>query len=506
MFSQIHFGMRRLWDIAPALILGIELYLGLCFIRTHDPVVLLPALTILFILHIKDLKKRKIKTVVLPLFMFAFGILWGNHFLKDHSSQTLPSKGCATFCPSSISLKKTMFKTSYLYKGTIECFLSDTGEKYFNIPCKIFAPKGLERPVADGSFFIKGTLNKLSIDGADFSADEHWQKIPSSYSLAEKRFQAKKKFKSFLKKHIRNRRAIDFFYSICTGEIENKMLAKDFANLGLQHILAISGFHFGLLAVFISFVFKKILKEKVFLFLLFVTLSIYFLFLGNSPSIFRAWLAISIWIIGKWIHRKTNALNTLGVCLMIELLIIPRSLFQLGFQLSFLCTLALLLIAPVTENWMESIFPSRSKEVLKGFTWYDKFGYKIASYLKKSIGITIAVHIVSIPVCLYFFKSFPLLSLLYNLYVPLLVTLCLGGFLIGCILSFVIPMGSNLFFYPSSRLASYMLEVISFPPYQWHHRIEIKQLPLFLVIVYLILVLLIFAAKFHNKKIKKLSY
>ena len=54
----------------------------------------------------------------------------------------------------------------------------------------------------------------------------------------------------------------DLITALTVGTLDDRMLKFDFGRLGLQHILAISGFHFGLLAFFLRFFFSIIFKRK----------------------------------------------------------------------------------------------------------------------------------------------------------------------------------------------------------------------------------------------------
>src|SRR5690606_6031061 len=142
-----------------------------------------------------------------------------------------------------------------------------------------------------------------------------------------------------------------------------------------------------------GFILHKLFSEKISLIFLLALLSSYFFFLGSSPSVFRAWIAIALWTVSKLIQRKLNGKNALGTCLIIELLFDPRSIFHLGFQLSFLCTAAILLLTPITLGWMQAIFPKRSSSEIQGFCKTERIAYLGCCFFRTVLAVTLAVHI-----------------------------------------------------------------------------------------------------------------
>jgi predicted membrane metal-binding protein len=87
--------------------------------------------------------------------------------------------------------------------------------------------------------------------------------------------------------------------------------------------------------------------------------------------VFRAWTAIVIHILGNFLHKKSNGLNTLGVCLLLELLFFPNNLYNLGFQFSFACTFGILFLSSSTTRYISYIFPKRtSEQIQKQYTSY----------------------------------------------------------------------------------------------------------------------------------------
>ena len=125
-----------------------------------------------------------------------------------------------------------------------------------------------------------------------------WKPIEGTWSPAENRYQWKQGFASLLQKHYQNPQSQSFLTGIATGEFDDRLMAQDFSRFGLQHIMAISGFHFSIIAGFFSIILSAILPKRAALLLLVFLLSSYFLFLGTTASIMRAWIMCLIACLG----------------------------------------------------------------------------------------------------------------------------------------------------------------------------------------------------------------
>ncbi|MCX6991292.1 MAG: ComEC/Rec2 family competence protein [Chlamydiae bacterium] len=484
-------GASGLWKKSPALLLGLQLLLGIAFSFSNDFFLLLIA--IIITLPFWALAKEKMYAqTLLCLSTCIFGALYGHIIIDKEPSLNFPEKGYALFSPSNIKQEASAFHSSFVYKGELTYFVSESTEAY-DIPCRVKAPKG-ERPKANSSFFLSGSLKKNGPQSFEFITDGPWQKVKNTYSFAQMRYNAKKAFHTFVKKQISDKKASDFLYALCTGEVEDRMMSHEFSKLGLQHILAVSGFHFALIALFAGSILKRLFPEKIYLFLLILLISFYFFFLGSSPSVFRAWIAITLWSLGKILEKKSRGLNTLGVCLLIELIISPRCIFHLGFQLSFLCTAALLLCTPVTLQWMKVLFPPRDKSVLLELSPLERVAYLFCCFFRGALAITLAVHIASIPVCLYHFGTFPLLSLTYNIFFPWLTGISMFGFMTASLFSFCLPFLANLLNSVNTSFTSFLMELSAHPPSLLQYNISVSVIPASVVILYLTVLLFFFSA------------
>lgn len=121
-------------------------------------------------------------------------------------------------------------------------------------------------------------------------------------------------------------------------------LRQTFSDLGLSHVLAVSGLHTGiiasiLLALFLPF---NIIGRRKWKFgLSIILIWVFVIVTGLAPSTVRAAIMMTCLFIGMMIERKMSAGTALCWAAVFILILSPSSLFDVGFQLSFLCVASL---------------------------------------------------------------------------------------------------------------------------------------------------------------------
>jgi competence protein ComEC len=202
----------------------------------------------------------------------------------------------------------------------------------------------------------------------------------------------------------------------------DKAIYKEYADAGAVHILAVSGLHVGILFLMLSGLFKplKLCKRGIYLHSFTVVICLWaFAFIsGLSPSVTRAVTMFSFFAFAKVLNRDTNTLNTLFLSYLVLLLFNPLWLFQVGFQLSYLAVLSILMVQPKLHKYYRPRF------------YIDKMFWSILT-------VSIAAQIGVIPLSLYYFHQFPGLFFITNLVVlPLLGILVGGGVMIVFLAAF----------------------------------------------------------------------
>lgn len=303
--------------------------------------------------------------------------------------------------------------------------------KLDSLPCRIYLRKSDNRPLANKDyFFSKGTLRKQLKGHYIFKPESPWNPIEKSWSLAEWRFQIKEKIKKKIHARFKDPKIAALLSGLATGNLENPYLFYHFGAVGLAHLLAISGFHFALLTFFLASTLKQLLPKKLFAAALILLLGSYFFYMGGSPSISRAWIAVLLYLVGILFGYRTTPLNAFGVALLFALISDPFVITNIGFQLSFGATLSIILFYRSCEENLTFLFPKRSYAVLTEMRTLDQCGYILCAYLRKGLALQGSVLAFTLPLILFHFETFPLISLFYNLFAPLLFAILLALFLL----------------------------------------------------------------------------
>jgi competence protein ComEC len=198
-------------------------------------------------------------------------------------------------------------------------------------------------------------------------------------------------------------------------------LKDKFAQVGLAHALAASGFQTSLilgvvLALCCHWSERLQFTVGTLALGLFVGLS------GGQAPVLRAALMGFGGLVALVLGRKIRPLGSLLVTATLLLLVHPLWVFDLGFQLSFLATLGLLVSVPAIAGYLD---------------W-------LPSGLTPSLAVPLAAYLWTLPLCLYAFGVVSPYSIPANLLTtPLVTLLSLGGMVSGVMGLVWAPLGSG---------------------------------------------------------------
>ncbi len=194
-----------------------------------------------------------------------------------------------------------------------------------------------------------------------------------------------------------------------------------YQRLGVIHLLAVSGLHVGMIvaAIFYLLIRIGVTRERTMEVLL-LFLPLYTIIAGAAPPVIRASIMAMVVLLCLRIRIRIPPLAGIIVVYMIYLLISPFSLFQLGFQLSFLVSFGLILSAPLIQQ---------------------RYHHPVSQLL----AVTVLSQALSVPLLLRHVYEFSWISIPLNLiYIPF-VTLCvLPLSAISFFLSTFIPTSLNM--------------------------------------------------------------
>ncbi|MGK5593985.1 MAG: ComEC/Rec2 family competence protein [Parachlamydiaceae bacterium] len=426
---------HHLFDRNPALFLGLSFYLGITFGIYQEWLLLIPFLFLL-----------TSRRIVGGLFFGAIGIIFSFNSYHYSTINTEGAIGIATVNLESVHYQYSRFNQFYYYKGTLNHFEAQDplAKSPKNIPVS-FKIKGRksQRPLANGTYRIYGRLTPSPGQRYQLKVlNSEWERVPYSFSFGELRFKAKKAFHRFLSQKFKHSHVRSFLAGLVIGEFSDKTLRTAFSQFGLLHLLAISGFHFSFMAMIFRVILRPLWVPVKSATLICLALTLYLLLLGNHPSVLRAWIAIIVSYSSLIAKRPVSGLNALGLGLIVVLIIKPSFCTHIGFQFSFLATAAILLLFPFVDSLIERVFPKRTEKEIESLSFFEKHLLLILGFFKPVISLNLVTTIASLPLSIFYFKEFPLLSLVYNLFMPFFVMVSLVLLTLGICLHPIPPLNS----------------------------------------------------------------
>ena len=208
-------------------------------------------------------------------------------------------------------------------------------------------------------------------------------------------------------------------------------IKENFKNSGLLHLLAASGLNVALiygiwwwLASLIRFPYNLSILTGA------ICVILYTFMTGFPPSILRASIMLLFVLFGKIIDRNTNSLALIFFVGFLMLLFSPKMLFDVGFQLSFVVTIGLVVCVPTIISKFDKL-DKKYKEKYKKVSRFKKYFIFLfsPSNLAGIIAVPLIAQLIVIPLQMHYFNNFAPFSLLANIaVVPFIGILSFIGF------------------------------------------------------------------------------
>ena len=202
---------------------------------------------------------------------------------------------------------------------------------------------------------------------------------------------------------------------------------EDFSKSGLVHILAISGSHMAIIFWLILLLLKPIFPARfrnfpIVISLIFIWL--FAIFIDFGSSVIRSCIMITAYYFYVLLQRKPDLLHAMAISGLAILIFDTNQLFDVGFQLSFIAVFGIF--------WL-------NEPILK---YLPKPKNTVQNFLVNVVSISIAAQVATLPLVIYYFHHYSLVSVIANLVVipfseviivfALLMTILLGfGFKIS---------------------------------------------------------------------------
>lgn len=216
---------------------------------------------------------------------------------------------------------------------------------------------------------------------------------------------------SFIRKVNTYTKTNSYMYAFILGDsgyIDSDVYAN-LQNNGVTHLFAVSGMHIGLFIMVINNLLKKLhFKEN---FIVYFTICFFFFYLflvGFSASVVRATMFYMILFLNKRFNGNFKSMRLFYFLFFILLIINPFYIYDIGFIYSFLTSFGLMLLGKkITGNYLVKLFKTSA-----------------------------IAFLFSLPVTLYFYYEFNLMTIINNLIVVPIVSVILFPL---SLLTFLLP-------------------------------------------------------------------
>jgi len=175
---------------------------------------------------------------------------------------------------------------------------------------------------------------------------------------------------------------------------------NQFSQLGLTHILAVSGTHVAVYVACLMILLSlfRLSREKI-LTIIILLVPAYVLLTGFSPSVVRSGIMSMITLYAARRGLLKDGLHIISAAALLMLVWNPYLLINVSFQLSFIVTLGLIIYVPLAMPLLN----------------------RVPRKLAGALGVTVIAQLTSFPLTIYYFNQFSLLSVVANLLlVPLI--------------------------------------------------------------------------------------
>ena len=229
----------------------------------------------------------------------------------------------------------------------------------------------------------------------------------------------------------------------------DRSLRNEYSRAGVAHVLALSGTHLAIL----YFVLMLIVGwSRVGRFVVIATIWCYVVIVGMPVSAVRAAIMLSIFTLTEVLKPGSDRLDVLVTTIMIMVLVNPRIILDVGFQLSIMSVGAIIVICPLLNGLLPPEFHSH---------------HHYLSKIWGMVSVGLAAQLGTAPLVAFYFHSLPCWFIISNLIVVPLTTLLLYGAL------------AIVMFWPLSFIQLWLVKAVGLIAWVMNVTVEfISQLPL----------------------------
>ena len=224
-----------------------------------------------------------------------------------------------------------------------------------------------------------------------------------------------------------------------------KLALRDTSTL---HIVVVSGQNLSILAGFF-WALSGLIKRRYANILALLATIFYTLLTGAQVPVLRAMLMVSLAMFAQSIGRPRDGFWVLMMTAGLMLLVNPRWIIDLSFQLSFMATMGLIVVAPILLKWLKS-FP----------------------LIGQDLAITSGAQLMVVPIIAQYFHQFSLVGILTNVLVGWTIPIVMILGVPMLVFSFISQFLAQFFALLINILLTYFIYIVQFfasLPFAWEY-------------------------------------
>ncbi|MER2190159.1 MAG: DNA internalization-related competence protein ComEC/Rec2 [Solibacillus sp.] len=204
-------------------------------------------------------------------------------------------------------------------------------------------------------------------------------------------------------------------------------LNRAYQKLGITHLFAISGLHVALVSwLFYETLLRLRVRRELATIILLIILPVYAIIAGGAPSVWRAVSVVELVMLASYLKWKIPIADALAMSFIGFVLLEPGAVLQIGFQLSYFATLALVYSGRILTRyqnwWVQSFFITFVCQLLVyPLLLFHFFEISLSSFLANILFVPLFSFVILPANVLLLLASFvpgPIAALLFTVYEP----------------------------------------------------------------------------------------
>ncbi len=185
-------------------------------------------------------------------------------------------------------------------------------------------------------------------------------------------------------------------------------IEEDFKTSNLTHMLAVSGSHFVYIILAMTYITKLFKRKRLGQIIMLIAIILFMNLTGNTGSVVRSGIMAILGVVASLLYRKSDMWTNMSIAILIQVIINPYIIFDIGVQLSYGGVIGIVLFNDIINDRLVKIC---------GLFRVQKEGIrnKVIKYVYESISVTLSANIVIIPIMMLNFNTISLSFVISNL-------------------------------------------------------------------------------------------